>query len=123
MNETPADYLLGMFRKCRGFVARGLITGPEFINKAFDSFADLERVYPEVIPDLWKEIHEDIRDEFRTAVRNATLPGFHYHAFHFGGGRAMTDEEWQRDAELRTTRVRAWAVEFVRFWDRAATHS
>jgi hypothetical protein len=118
VRETPEQHLLGVVRKCGGFVARGLVTGREFVNKVFDEFANAERVYPDVIPELWAEVPESIRGEFAEAVRDASRPEFRYHAFFIGGGRPMTEEELRRDADLRTSRVQAWAREFVRFWER-----
>lgn len=113
--QTPEQQLLVVFRSCGGHVARGLVTAVEFTNRVFDKFASLDRVYPEVIPTLWDLVPDTIRDEFAAAIRGAAAPGFRYHAFFFGGGRPMTDEELLRDAALRTARVQAWVVEFVRF--------
>jgi hypothetical protein len=113
--QTPEQQLLAVFRRCGGHAARGLVTAVEFTNRVFDEFASLDRVCPEVIPALWDLVPDTIRDEFAAAIRRAAAPGFRYHAFFFGGGRPMTDEELRWDAELRTARVQAWAVEFVRF--------
>jgi hypothetical protein len=115
VRETPEQHLLGTVRKCAGLVVRGLVTGREFINKVLDEFAHTEGVYPELMPDLWAVIPDSIRGEFAEAIRDAARPDFRYHAFYIGGGRPMTEEELQRDADLRTARVQAWAREFVRF--------
>jgi hypothetical protein len=115
VRETPEQHLLGVVRKCAGFVVRGIVTGREFINKVFDEFAHTERVYPEVVPELWAAVPNGTRAEFAEAIRDAVRPDFRYHAFYIGGGRPMTEEELQRDAELRTARVQAWAREFARF--------
>jgi hypothetical protein len=115
--QTPEEELVAMFRRTGAHAARGTVTVVEFINRVFDAFASLDRVYPEVIPALWELVPVVIREEFVAALRGATAPEFRYHAFHFGGGRPLTEDELRRDADLRTARVRAWAVEFVRFLD------
>jgi hypothetical protein len=107
--------LLAAFRKCAGCVSRGIVSGREFINWAFNKFAYADRVYPEVIPELWAVIPHGIRGEFVEAINDAARPDFRYHAFYIRGGRPMTEEELRRDADLRTARVQAWAREFVRF--------
>lgn len=115
VRETPEQRLLGIVRKCARFVVRGFITGREFINKVFDEFAHAERVYPEVVPELWAAVPDGARAEFIEAIRGAVRPDFRYRAFYIGAGRPMTEEELQRDAELRTARVQRWAREFERF--------
>jgi hypothetical protein len=115
VRETPEQHLLGVVRKCAEFVVRGNVTGREFINKVFDEFAHTERVYPEVVPDMWAAVPESIRGEFAEAISYAVGPDFRYHAFYVGGGRPLTEEELQRDADLRTARIQAWARAFVSF--------
>lgn len=115
MHETPEQHLLTAVRKCGKFVVRGLVTTPEFINKVFDEFAEIDRVYPDLLPELWRAVPEGIRSEFTTAIYDAARPDFRYHAF-FIGGRQMTKDELRRDADLRTVRVRAWATAFVSFF-------
>jgi hypothetical protein len=115
MRETPEQYLLGVVRKCAGLVVRGIVTSREFINRMFDEFAYAERVYPELVPELWAAIPDGVRSMFAEAVRDAARPDFRYHAFYLGGEPPMTEEELRRDAELRTGRVQAWVREFVRF--------
>jgi hypothetical protein len=117
MRELPQQHLVEVFRKCGGFVTRGIVSGPEFIIKTFDEFADADQVHRDIIPELWAVVPDLIRHEYAVALRNAVLPGFCYHAFFFGGGRARTEDEIRRDAELRTTRVQAWAAELVRWLD------
>jgi hypothetical protein len=117
MGHTPEEELVAVFRRMGTHAARGTVTGVEFTTRVFDEFASLNRVYPEVIPVLWELVPAVIREEFVGALRGATAAEFRYHAFHFGGGRPMTEDELRRDADLRTARVRAWAVEFVRFLD------
>ena len=115
MVQSPEEQLIAVFRRTGGAVARGIVTGMEFINRVLDEFACLDRVYPAVIPALWELVPDAIREEFVAAIRRAAAPGFRYHPFHFGGGRPMTEEELRRDADLRTARVQAWAVEFLKF--------
>ena len=115
MRRAPEQHLLGVVRKCAGLIVRGIVTGREFINKVFDEFAHAERVYPELVPELWATVPDGIRGEFAKAIRDAAQPDFRYHAFYIGGERPMTEEELRRDADLRTARVQAWAREFVRF--------
>jgi hypothetical protein len=117
--QTPEEQLLAVFRRCGKHAARGVVTAVEFINRVFDEFASLDRVYPEIIPALWDLVPDVIRNEFAAGVRRASAPGFRYHAFHIGGNLPPpTEEELRRDADLRTARVQAWAAEFVRFLDR-----
>jgi hypothetical protein len=112
VRETPEQHLLGVVRKSAGFVVRGIVTSREFINKVFDEFAHTDRVYPEVVPELWAAVPDANRAEFAEAIRDAVRPDFSYHGFYIGG---MTEEELQRDAELRTARIQDWAREFAEF--------
>src|SRR5262249_7988379 len=95
-------------------VERGIITGPEFINKAFSEFANAGQVYPEVIPGLWALVPGDIRAEFADAVQDALRPDYRFREFWIGPGPQGSEEERQRESKLRTDAVRAWAAEFVR---------
>ena len=115
MRETPEEYLIGVVRKCAGSVVRGIVSGREFVNKVFDEFAHTERVYPGAVPELWAAVPNSTRVEFAEAIHDACQPEFRYHAFYIGGGRPMNEEELQRDAELRTARIRAWTFEFASF--------
>ena len=115
MPETPQEHLITVFRKCGGYVVRGLVSPQEYVNKAFDEFSYIDRVYPDVIPALWVLVPEITRGEFIAEVRRAALPGFRWPPFYIGGSRPMTEDELRRDVELRTARVQAWAVEFDRY--------
>ena len=116
MAHTKEEQVVAVFRRTSGAVTRGLLTGVEFINRVIDEFASIDRVYPEIIPALWALIPNFIREEFVATIRRAAAPEFRYRAFHFGGSLRMTDEEIQKDADLRTERVQAWAVAFVRYF-------
>src|SRR5262245_58529581 len=111
MSGPGEKHLLATFERCAKVFARELITAREFVNKIFDEFAHADRVYPEIVPALWELLPEGIRGEFTASIREAVLPSFVWHPFYIGGGRPMTEEELRRDAELRTSRVRAWAQE------------
>jgi hypothetical protein len=113
MPETPEYYMVNLFRRVSRFVARGLLTPQEFINKAFDTFATLDRVYPSVIPSIWELIPEPTRGNFSGAVRSATAPRFRWYPFYTTG--VMTEEYLRQNAELNTARVAAWALAFVLF--------
>ena len=68
MQETPAEYLVRVFRNCGRFIAQGRITGQEFIWRTFDELAHIDRVYTEVIPDLWEPIPADFRPDFDFSI-------------------------------------------------------
>lgn len=121
MNASAELELIAEVRKSGKLVDRGLVTAPEFINKVFDLFADIDRVYSEIIPALWDSIPRMIRDEFERAARQASHPEFRYRPFRIGGGRPITDEEMRQDSDLRTARVRAWARELSRPGDSRVT--
>jgi hypothetical protein len=107
--------VIEVFSRTSGALSRGVVSGVEFIDRVFDEFAALDRVYPEVVPDLWEFVPVTIQSEFAAVVRRAAAPEFRYRAFHYGGSRPATDEELRRDVDLPTARVQAWAVAFVRF--------
>ena len=115
MSHTSEQNLLEMIQRVAAFYNRSIITALEFINKVFDEFAHTERVYPELVAELWEAIPETVRSDFVKAVRDAARPEFRYRGFYIGGGRPMSEVELQRDADLRTERVQAWAREFVRY--------
>jgi hypothetical protein len=115
--RSPEEQLVAVFRRFGGAVARGLLSGAEFTNRVLDEFASLDRVFPAIIPTLWDLVPTMIRGEFDAALRRATTPEFRYRAFVIGGGEPSTEDELRRDADLRTARVRAWAIEFVHFLD------
>jgi hypothetical protein len=115
--QTDQDYLLGEVTRTGNSFVRGIITEREFVNKVLGLFAHSEHVFVELIPKLWQAIPAALRVEFASSIREAAKPDFRYHAFYIGGGRPQTEDEILRDANLRTSRVRAWALEFVRFLD------
>jgi hypothetical protein len=117
MLVTPGQHLVNNARRFAALVVRGIIFPDEFISSIFDDFAYAERVYPEVVPELWGVIPDSVRSKFVEAIRDATRPDFRYPPFYIGGSRPQTEEELRRDADLRTARVQAWACEFVKFFD------
>jgi hypothetical protein len=93
----------------------GVITSTEFINKAFSEFADAGQVYPDVISNIWAQIPLDMQPEFVNAVHNAARPDFLFREVFIGPWPPRSEEERQRENQLRTEVVRAWAIEFERW--------
>jgi hypothetical protein len=73
-----------------------------------------DRVDPVVIHRLWAMLPGQVRGEFAVAVCRAAAPEYRYPLW-IREGAPMTLEELEKDAALRTERVRAWATEFCRF--------
>ena len=114
MLTDPKQHLLAELRRTGKHVPR-LITGMEFAYKALDLFANTTEVYTDLVPELWEAVPVVVRDEFATMIRRATEPAYRFRTFRIG--LPLTDDERQKDAEVRTPRVRAWAVEFCLLLD------
>lgn len=117
LREPAEPYILARVRKYARFLARGFITDRELASGVFDVFAHTEIVCAEIVPEIWAAIPGSSWGEFAAAVRDAVRPDFRFRAFYIGGGRPLTVEEMQREAEILTARVQTWAREFARFMD------
>ncbi|MDB5344718.1 MAG: hypothetical protein JWP89_3095 [Schlesneria sp.] len=115
MRVTPDQILLQRVRRHAELTVREIVTGREFISALFDSFANIERVYPELVPDLWAAIPDNIRNEFVEAICGAARPEFGYQPFYIGGLPLFNDAATQMDAELHTSRIQSWAREVLSF--------
>lgn len=113
MQRSPTQEILDTFKRSGNCVLREIILPLEFINKAFDAFAYIDRVYPEIVAELWEAVPEPAREEFTEAIRNAICSDFRYKPF--SESRASTEEELRRPPTSNTRRVQAWAAEFDRF--------
>jgi hypothetical protein len=118
MSLSPEDDLRRQVSRYGPYLLRGVLTPREYVNGVLDTLAETGGVYPAVVPDLWEAVPAVVRDELAATMREAVMPGFHHRVFYFGPGRPRTDEELRRDEERQTDQVRAWAEEFVRWWDR-----
>jgi hypothetical protein len=113
------EYPLKFFRKYADlFERRRLISETEYINATFDLLASTEDVCREMVARIWETVPTALHSTFMQSIRGATSPEFRWHAFYIGGDvQPMTEDEERRDADLRIARIRAWAFEFVRFWE------
>jgi hypothetical protein len=99
-------------RECRR-VSAGLANGADLPGRLWHRLAFESKVCPEVVPRLWALVPAGAREGFAAAVGRAASREFHL-PFWLRDGQPMTLAELEADAELRSARVRAWAVEFGR---------
>jgi hypothetical protein len=119
LQQWQAERLVEKFRReCRR-VSAGIMDARDLPGRLWYFFPDEKRVCPEVVPRLWAFVPESARAGFAEALRLASLPEFRLLPW-LREYQPMTWEELEADAEARSARVRAWAVEFCRFLDAAA---
>jgi hypothetical protein len=111
------DPVLRLTRRLSGWLTRGQISPEEFVHRLFDEFAGDRRVPTYLATPLLDSIPGPARDAFVCRVREALGPGYRRQPFLYGGPERVAEEELQRDAEVQTARVRAWAAEFQRLLD------
>jgi hypothetical protein len=120
MQETPDQRLVSefreRFRRSGSLLSRGIVTAPEYINAVLLFLSQFDQVNAEAIPALSELVPEAARPNFVATIRQATLPEFQWHPLLIGPGRKR-DEEGRREDDLEKARIRAWAVEFLRFFE------
>jgi len=114
----PDQRLLAEVRRLKSFlVERRIITDREFVEEIFHQFARTDSVCTDIIPELWEMMPWPARTEFASRIRDAARPDFQWRPFYINGPQGTDDGNLRKCDEVGTARIRAWAIEFVRYLD------
>jgi hypothetical protein len=114
---SPDQRLLANLRRLKSGFEQQVITNREFIDSFFYEFAQADRVYGEIIPDLWDMIPASLQAEFASRIRDAVRPDFQWRPFYINGSQGTDDGDRRKCDQVGTARIRAWAIEFIRYLD------
>lgn len=116
LQRWQADKLVEAFRRHCRLVSAGLVNEADLTGRLWELLSFERQVSPAVVRRMWEFVPVGAREGFAATLRQATSPQFRLLPW-IREGLPMTLEEAEQDAELRSSRVRAWAAAFCWFLD------